>query len=147
MLPVILSAVAPILTDVIDRLFPDSDKREQARLEIMAKMQDSLNQLDLAQMEVNKQEATHASIFVAGWRPFIGWVCGLAFAYHYLVQPLLVFLLAAAGHAVAPPAFDMEAMMYVLGGMLGLGGLRTIEKAKGIGTAGLSGQLPWKRQP
>lgn len=145
MLPIIVSALSPIVSDLIDRAFPDSEKRELARHEIMAKMQDSLNALDLAQMDVNKQEAMHASIFVAGWRPFIGWVCGIAFAYHYIVQPLLVFLLAAAGRTVTPPAFDMEAMMYVLGGMLGLGGLRTIEKAKGIGTAGLSGQLPWRK--
>ena len=74
-LPVI-TALMPLVGELIDRAFPDSAARELARLEVMAKMQESLNRLDLAQLDVNKQEAAHASLFVAGWRPFIGWTCG-----------------------------------------------------------------------
>ncbi len=84
------------------------------------------------QADINKQEAAHASIFVAGWRPFIGWVCGTAFAYHYILQPFLVFTLTAAGHPVNLPTFDMGALITVLGGMLGLAGMRTFEKNKGV---------------
>lgn len=142
MIPAILKAAMPVIGDVIDRLFPDSEKRELARLEIQAKLQDSLNQLDLAQMEVNKAEAQNASMFVAGWRPFVGWTCGVAFAYHFILQPLLAFLMASAGHEVKMPQFDMGELMTVLMGMLGLGGLRTAEKIKGV-TTGLSGALPW----
>ena len=142
MIPAILTAAMPVIGDVIDRLFPDSEKRELARLEIQTKLQESLNQLDMAQMEVNKAEAANASIFVAGWRPCVGWVCAAAFAYHFVLQPLLVFLMASVGHEIKLPQFDMGELMTVLMGMLGLGGLRTMEKVKGV-TTGLSGSLPW----
>ena len=84
-----------------------------------------------AQIEVNKTEAAHRNVFVAGWRPFIGWVCGAAFAYHFVLQPIFVFALAAYGVSLELPSFDMGALMTVLTGMLGLGGLRTFEKMKG----------------
>lgn len=105
--------------------FPDSEKREQARPEVYAK-----SALDLAQLEVNKAEAAHASLFVAGWQPFIGWVCGVAFAYHFVLQPQFAFVLANAGSKVELPAFDMSELVTVLVGMLGLGGMRTAEKIK-----------------
>ena len=142
MIPAILTAAMPVIGEVIDRLFPDSEKRELARLEIQSKLQDSLNQLDLAQMEVNKEEAKSASLFVAGWRPFIGWTCGVAFAYHFIVQPFLVFVMSLAGKTVTLPVFDMDALFTVLMGMLGLGAMRSVEKVKGV-TMGLSGVLPW----
>lgn len=142
----ILAAVAPKLVDLfgdlIETAFPDSAKREEKRLEYQLKVMDALNAIDLAQMEVNKEEAKHASIFVAGWRPFIGWVCGTAFAYHFIVQPLLAFILTAAGHPVVLPEFDMSELMTVLMGILGLGAMRTTEKVKGV-TTGLSGSMPW----
>lgn len=144
MIETIIAAVMPLFGELIDRAFPDSEAREKARLEIYAKMQENLNALDLAQMEVNKTEAQHASVFVAGWRPFIGWVCGFAFAYHYILLPFMMFICTAAGRQFSAPEFDMEAMMYVLGGMLGLGTMRSVEKVKGV-TAGLSGILPWKK--
>ena len=75
--------------------------------------------------EVNAAEAQHRSIFVAGWRPFIGWICGLAFAFHYIALPLI---LTYTDHT--PPAFDTNSLFTVLMGMLGLGGLRTYEKLK-----------------
>lgn len=143
MMPAVITALAPLLGDLLDRAFPDSEARERARLEVYARMQESLNQLDMAQVEVNKAEASHASIFVAGWRPFIGWVCGIAFAYHTIAQPLLVFGFAAYGRTITTPVFDMDALGWVLGGMLGLGTMRTVEKVKGV-TMGLSGQLPWR---
>lgn len=145
----IVAALIPEIIDLfkgpIESMFPDSAAREQQRLEYQLKLQNVLNQIDLAQIEVNKQEAAHASIFVAGGRPFIMWVCGVAFAYHYVLQPLMAFFFAAFGHPVPLPAFDMDAMMYVLGGLLGLGTMRSWEKGKGL-TGGLSGSLPWRSQ-
>lgn len=142
----ILAAVIPelvgIFGDALQTLFPDTEVREQKRLEYTLKVQEVLNQVDMAQLQVNQEEAKHASIFVAGWRPFIGWVCGGAFAYHYILQPFLVFLFAAAGRAIVLPQFDMEMLIWVLGGMLGLGGMRTMEKVKGV-TTGLAGPMPW----
>lgn len=77
------------------------------------------------QAEINKVEAQHRSMFVAGWRPFIGWVCGIAFAFHYIVMPLLL-----AYTDIEVIEFDTNSLFTVLMGMLGLGGLRTYEKLK-----------------
>ena len=77
------------------------------------------------QSEINKVEAQHRTIFVAGWRPFIGWVCGFALAYNFVLRDLLVWYF---GEGQAPPALQMEHLMTVLVGMLGLGGMRTFEK-------------------
>lgn len=79
------------------------------------------------QAEINKQEAMHRTIFVAGWRPFIGWVCGVALAYNFVLRDLLVWWV---GQDQVPPALQMEHLMTVLVGMLGLGGMRTFEKLK-----------------
>jgi hypothetical protein len=90
-------------------------------------------ELAKGQLEINKAEASHKSIFVAGWRPFIGWTCGIALAWHFVLQPLIMFLSVLFGFALPElPAFDMGSLMTVLMGMLGLGGLRTYEKQKGL---------------
>ena len=84
-------------------------------------------QLIQLQSEINKVEAQHRNIFVAGWRPFIGWVCGVALAYNFVLRDLLIWFL---GQDSVPPALQMEHLMTVLIGMLGLGGMRTFEKLK-----------------
>jgi hypothetical protein len=84
------------------------------------------------QVDINKLEALSPSVFVAGWRPFIGWVCGSAFAMHYLLLPLANWLLGAFGRPPVAVAFDMETLLTVLGGMLGLGALRTVEKIQKV---------------
>ena len=89
-------------------------------------------QADQNQTAIDQSEAQNKNIFVAGWRPFIGWVCGVAFAYHFIAQPLLAFIIANAGGNVKLPTFDMQELTTVLMGMLGLGGLRTIEKIKNV---------------
>jgi hypothetical protein len=87
----------------------------------------------MGQLEINKAEAASGSVFKGGWRPFIGWVCGVAFAYHFVLQPLIVFGVTAAGVDIpALPEFDMGSLMTVMMGMLGLGGLRSYEKKQGI---------------
>ena len=77
------------------------------------------------QSEINKVEAQHRTIFVAGWRPFIGWVCGFALAYNFVLRDMLIWYFGQEG---VPPALQMEHLMTVLVGMLGLGGMRTFEK-------------------
>ena len=77
------------------------------------------------QGEINKIEAQHRTIFVAGWRPFIGWVCGIALDYNFVLRDLLIWFI---GPEQVPPALQMEHLMTVLIGMLGLGGMRTFEK-------------------
>ena len=82
--------------------------------------------------EVNKEEAKHRTVFVAGWRPFTGWVCASALAYHFILEPVLVFFLTLYGINIDLPQFDMGSLLTVLMGMLGLGSLRTYEKTQGL---------------
>jgi hypothetical protein len=85
------------------------------------------NQLLEIQTKINEIEAGHRTVFVAGWRPFIGWVCGVALAYNFVIRDLFIWALKPEN---IPPALQMEHLMTVLLGMLGLGGLRTYEKIK-----------------
>ncbi|MDX2074037.1 MAG: holin family protein [Alphaproteobacteria bacterium] len=132
--------IIPALSALLDRIIPDPVAREKAKLELLrGERAQDLEELkaalaaDAAQTDINKTEAASADRFVAGWRPFIGWVCGVAFAYHFVLQPLLAFIIAnGGGGPVELPKFDMDALSTVLMGMLGLGGLRTLEKIKKI---------------
>ena len=113
---------------VLDKFIPDPEAKAKAESEL----RDALLRWDSGQSAVNQAEAGHASIFVAGWRPFVGWTCGAAFAYHYILQPLFVFIAALCGKPIVLPAFSMESLLTVLLGLLGLGGLRTYEKYHGV---------------
>ena len=129
----LISAIMPSVMEVAGRFLPeDKEKRAAAEREIQAKLTDSLAQVDLAQLGINKVEAAHRSMFVAGWRPFIGWTCGVALMYTYVLQPILVFGLAHSGYLVDLPRMDLGELMPVLMGMFGLGGLRSWEKVKGV---------------
>ena len=114
--------------NILDQLFTSDDERlsKQEALDRLAQAP------QIAQIEINKVEASHRTAFVAGWRPFIGWVCGLALAYNYIVRDILVWLLAAFSPAApVPPALQMDQLMTLLLGLLGLGTLRTVEKLNG----------------
>ena len=82
------------------------------------------------QTKINAVEAQHRTLFVAGWRPFIGWICGVALAYNFVIRDLFIWLFQGLFETEAPPALQMDHLMTVLLGMLGLGGLRTYEKIK-----------------
>lgn len=119
----------PLLGTIFDKIFPDAESANKAKLELMKMEADGA----FKQLEVNKAEAASGSVFVAGWRPFIGWVCGVIFGYNFLLQPLAIFIMAYFGHPIPDlPALDSSEVMTVLLGMLGLGGLRTVEKVKGV---------------
>ncbi|MDY0974984.1 3TM-type holin [Massilia sp. CFBP9012] len=135
----VLTALLPMLGNVFDRLFPDPAAAADAKVKVMEMAQrGELAQLDAdlkmatGQMEVNKAEAQHQSIFVAGWRPAIGWVCAAAFAFKFVVGPTAAVLMAVAGHPITLPEFDFSEMSTILLGMLGLGTLRTVEKIKKV---------------
>jgi len=121
-------SVVGIAGKVLDKFIEDKDLK--AKLQHEMDMQ--LHNANLAQIEVNKAEAASGSIFKGGWRPFVGWVCGVAMLYHFLLQPIIVFTLSAAGITFDLPEFDMGSLMTILMGLLGLGGLRSFEKHKGI---------------
>jgi len=128
-----LQALIGPVTGLLDKFIEDKDQKNALAHEIATMSEKHAQELALSQIEVNKAEAASGSLFKGGWRPFIGWVCGVAFAYHFILQPILIFGTTAAGVSLPPlPEFDMSQMMPVLLGMLGLGGLRTYEKKSGV---------------
>lgn len=114
---------------VLDSLFTSDEERldKQILLERLAMKGPEL------QMAINTVEAQHRSIFVAGWRPFIGWVCGSALLYNYILRDIAAWIITNWGDAsmTMPPALAMEHLMTILTGMLGLAGMRTYEKLAG----------------
>ena len=128
-----MQLLVPSVLALLEKVVPDQNERQKLAHEIATLAQKQAHENAMAQIDVNKTEAASNSIFKGGWRPFIGWVCGTAFAYHFVLQPLLIFVMTYLGYPVpALPEFDMASLMTVLGGLLGLGGLRTFEKYKGI---------------
>ena len=120
-------SVLGVADKVLGKFVADKDLR--AKLEHELKTE--LHRANMAQLEVNKVEAAHKSMFVAGWRPFVGWTCGVALAWHFVLAPFIIFFSAYFGVELPElPTFDMESLMTVLLGMLGLGGLRSFEKYK-----------------
>lgn len=117
---------------LLDKIIPDRDAREKAQFELMKAAQDQEFQAMMAQVAVNQEEAKSSNVFVSGWRPHIGWTCGVAFSLHFVIFPLANFVLIAYGLPEVVVSFDMTTLMTVLAGMLGIGGLRTIEKLKGV---------------
>jgi len=128
----IQALIGPV-TNILDKFIEDKDQKAQLAHDIATMSQKHAQEQVLAQLEINKAEAASGSIFKGGWRPFIGWVCGVAFAYHFVLQPIIMFVVVAFGLQIPElPEFDMTSLMTVLGGMLGIGGLRTYEKQKGL---------------
>ena len=121
-----LSAVADLATVAINKIWPDKSESERAQLAAAVAMVQG-------QLDVNRVEAASSSVFTSGWRPAIGWVCGAALAYTYLGYPLLLWAASVLSPAMTPPQLGNDGMLYeLLLGMLGLGGLRTFEKIKGV---------------
>ena len=124
--------IGPV-TGLLDKFIEDKDQKAALAHEIATMSSKHAQQLALAQISVNAAEAASGSLFKGGWRPFIGWTCGLAFFYHFVGQPVTIFVLTVSGTEIPTlPEFDMGTLLTVLGGMLGIGGLRTYEKQKGI---------------
>lgn len=138
--PLTLSAIFKIGSGLIDRFFPDPAQKAAAALELSRMQQNGeLAQLaattDLAKLQigVNLAEASSASIFVAGWRPFIGWICGLSMAYVALIEPIARFAAQVYfAYKGQFPVIDTTLTLQVLGGLLGLGALRSAERIKGV---------------
>lgn len=128
----ILGLLKPLLGPLLDKI-PDVNERRRLEAEAEKNLLDAFQGAMQAQMAINEKEAQHGSLFVAGWRPAIGWVCGLAFFWNFVVQPLFSWGAFLAGVDIGQaPSLDLSQMMPVLLGMLGLGGLRTYEKRAGV---------------
>lgn len=136
----LLALLTGVLPGILDRLIPDEAARAKAQLEIQQQLLAAAERGDLAQIEVNKAEAANASIFVSGWRPAVGWLCMVGLFWKYIVGPTAEWACAIWAPGVTLPQIDTSELIPLLLGMLGLGGLRTFEKVKGIGTMSLGEQ-------
>jgi|TARA_A200000159_G_scaffold163875_1_gene191601 hypothetical protein len=125
------SLIGPV-TGLLDKFIEDKDKKNAIAFELSTMAEKHAQELAKAQIEVNKTEAAHKSLFVSGWRPAVGWVAVLGMAGNFLVIPLANFTLALVESEVSIPILDLSQMMPVLMGMLGLGAMRTAEKVKGV---------------
>lgn len=137
--PLLLGSIFDIGRSILDRLFPDPAQRAAAELELLKAQQeghfrelDAELQRSLAQTNINAIEAANPSVFVSGWRPAVGWIGVAALGYQYLLRPLLPWVLTAVGHPVPElPGLD-SGLFELVSLMLGLGGLRSFDKAKAL---------------
>ena len=126
------SLIGPV-SGLLDKFIEDKDEKAKLAHEIATMGQKHAQELALSQIEVNKAEAASGSSFKGGWRPAVGWCCAFAFLYHFILKDLIIFSCAIAGVELPElPEFDMGTLLTVLGGMLGIGGLRTYENQKGL---------------
>jgi hypothetical protein len=123
--------VGPV-SALLDKFIPDADERNRLAHEIATMSERHAHEISKAQLAVNQTEAAHKSLFVAGWRPAVGWVCVMGMACNFLVAPVGNLILKLNGSDIEVPLVDLQTMMPVLMGMLGLGAMRTYEKAKGV---------------
>jgi len=124
----IATGLLGIADTVADSLFETENDRAKARVAVI----EALQRVDLGQLQLNTTEAQHRSLFVAGWRPAIGWVCAFAVAYQFVIHPLLTWSFLVSGSSLPPlPSFDAF-LWELMFGMLGIAGLRSVEKIRGI---------------
>lgn len=127
-----IDAIAQLVGTAVDKIWPDANIEAQSKAEsLKAELTQEL-QYTLGQLEINKAEAASPSVFVAGWRPAVGWVCVAGFGFEFVLRPIGNGLLVAAGLPPVFPGIETESMTSLLWGLLGLGTLRTAEKIKGV---------------
>lgn len=127
MLGIVDRLIGPI-SGLLDKFVADKDLKEQLAHDISTMAERHSHEIITAQIEVNKEEAKHRSLFVSGWRPAVGWTCTLALLSNFILIPMTNFILALVESEIVIPLIDVSTMMPVLMGMLGLGTMRTVEK-------------------
>ena len=128
----ILNSLINPVTKLLDKVIEDKDQKNAIAFELSTMAEKHAQELAKGQLDVNKVEAAHKNLFVAGWRPAVGWVCCLGMAGNFLIIPLANFALALSSSAITIPLIETSEMMPVLMGMLGLGAMRTVEKTKNV---------------
>ena len=129
--PLLLGPLLEVGKTLLDRFIPDPEAKRAAEAEFLKMAMDGELKQTIAQLEINAREAAHPSVFVAGWRPFFGWAGGAGFVYATILQPLLAWAAVIKGWP-QPPSLNLDLLWVVVTGMLGIGGLRTFEKTKGV---------------
>lgn len=128
-----ITAILGIGNKLIDHFFPDANQATAAKLKLLEMQQSGDLQVMASQMEINKIEAQHNSIFVSGWRPFIGWVCGISLTYAAIIEPVSRFIAKVIFQYVGEfPVIDTTLTLQILLGLLGLAGMRSWEKKEGV---------------
>ena len=128
----LVQSLAQPVSTILDKVIEDKDQKAALAHEIATLAEKQAQEQVMGQIEVNKTEAQHPSMFVAGWRPAVGWVCAVAMLFNFLLIPFINLGLDIAEMNIQLDLIDMETMMPVLFGMLGLGGMRTAEKIKKV---------------
>lgn len=129
--PLMLAPLLEVGKTLLDRFVPDPEAKRAAEAEFLKMAMDGELRQTIAQLEINAREAAHPSVFVAGWRPFFGWAGGFAFVYATIAQPLLAWYGASKGWG-APPQLNIDLLWVVVTGLLGIGGMRSFDKVKGV---------------
>lgn len=129
--PLILGPILEVGKTLLDRFVPDPAAKQAAEMELVRMAAEGELKQVVAQLEINAREASHASIFVAGWRPAFGWCGAAGFLYATIGQPVLAWVGAIKGWP-APPELNLDLLWVVVTGLLGIGGLRTVEKLKAV---------------
>lgn len=129
-----VTAGSNLIKTIIDKIAPDADIEVKGKIESALKEMQNTHDEELAQLEINKTEAQHPSLFVAGWRPFIGWVGGLGLGYELVFKPILNGTLMFFGVVSPFPGIDINLLQTMIGGLLGLGLARSYEKSNSVDT-------------
>lgn len=134
----LVSTLAGPIADILDKVIVDQDEKARLSFEIATLAERQAHEVALEQIRTNQAEAANAGggwmgLFRAGWRPFVAWACALSMVWHFLAVPIIMFTIVTSGHpAPALPEFDMASLMTVLLGLLGLGGMRSLERIRGV---------------
>lgn len=131
-IPALVGVLAPVIGTLVDRLIPDKAEAERTKAQLEADLVKTANEVNLAQIEVNKTEAQHASVFVAGWRPGIGWVCVAGLTWAFIGAPVASWAAALYGIETKLPELQLDYLFELVMAMLGMAGLRSFEKLKGV---------------
>lgn len=129
--PLLLGPIFDIGKTLLERFVPDPEKKAQAEMELVRMAADGELKQVIAQLEINAREASHPSLFVSGGRPLFLWIGGFGFGYATIVQPILTWVARIKGWP-EPPDVNSDLLWVVVTGLLGIGGLRSVEKVKGV---------------
>ena len=126
----LIDTIFGTISSVLDKVIPDANAREKAKEELQRSLNDQDFQIALEQIKVNLAEAQSESFFKSGWRPSVGWICSIAFGLHFVILPLFNYFIMLCGQQPILVPFQMDTLLTVLLGLLGMGTLRTVEKMK-----------------
>jgi hypothetical protein len=126
----LIDTIFGTISSVLDKVIPDANARAKAKEELQRSLNDQDFQIALEQIKVNLAEAQSESFFKSGWRPSVGWICSIAFGLHFVILPLFNYFIMLWGQQPILVPFQMDTLLTVLLGLLGMGTLRTVEKMK-----------------